>query len=149
MLNPVTYYRLARWLHLRGIPVLPRVIERLSVLVFHCYVPYTVEIGKGFAVGYWGLGIVIHPQVKMGRNVFVSHCVTIGGRGGGGRSGAPTIGNDVYIASGAKVLGDIAVGDGSVIGANAVVINSVPPRSIVAGVPARVIRQNIDFREYL
>ena len=146
MLNPVTYYRLARWLNLRGIPLLPRVIQRLSVLVFHCYIPYTVEIGEGFEVGYWGIGIVVHARVKMGRNVFVSHCVTIGGRSG--HADVPTIKDNVFIAPGAKVLGNIVVGEGSVIGANAVVIRDVPPRSIVAGVPAKVIRESIDVRVY-
>ena len=90
--------------------------------------------------------IVVHARVKMGRNVFLSHCVTIGGRSG--RPDVPTIKDNVYIAPGAKVLGNIVVGEGSVIGANAVVIRDVPPRSIVAGVPAKVIRQNIEVREY-
>ena len=71
MFNPVTYYRLARWLYLHRIPLLPRLVEILNVLVFHCYVPYTVEIGDGFEVGYWGIGVVIHPRVKIGKNVSV------------------------------------------------------------------------------
>jgi serine O-acetyltransferase len=146
MLNPVTYYRIARWLHVHGIPFLPRIIQRLSVLVFHCYIPYTVEIGSGFAVGYWGLGIVIHPRVKIGKNVFIAQCVTVGGRNQ--MPQVPIIEDNVFIAAGAKVLGDVVIGEGSVIGANAVVTRSVPPRSIAAGVPARVIRENIDVRLY-
>ncbi len=146
MLHPITYYRLARWFFLRRIPLLSRIIQRLNVLVFHCYIPYTVEIGEGFEVGYWGIGIVVHARVKIGRNVFVSHYVTIGGRTG--RANPPTIKDNVYIAAGAKVLGDIVIGEGSVIGANAVVLHDVPPRTIVAGVPAKVIREDIDVREY-
>ncbi len=146
MLNPLTYYRLARWCHAHRIPFLPRLIQRLSVLVFHCYIPYTVEIGDGFELGYWGLGVVIHPNVKIGRNVFVAQCVTIGGRSQA--PGVPTIEDNVFIAAGAKILGDIVVGEGSVVGANAVVIRSVPPRSIVGGVPARIIRQNINVEDY-
>jgi glycosyltransferase involved in cell wall biosynthesis/serine acetyltransferase len=146
MLNPVSYYRLARWLYLRRIPLLPRVIGRLSVLLFHCYIPCTVEIGEGFEVGYWGMGIVIHPQVKIGRNVFVAHGVTIGGRNES--PNVPRIEENVYIATGAKVLGDVTIGSGSIIGANAVVIRTVPPRSIAVGIPARISRENIDVREY-
>jgi glycosyltransferase involved in cell wall biosynthesis/serine acetyltransferase len=146
MLNPLIYYRLARWCHLHRISLLPRVIQRLSILVFHCYIPYTVEVGEGFELGYWGLGVVIHPNVKIGRNVFVAQCVTIGGRSQA--TGVPTIEDNVFIAAGAKILGDIVVGEGSVVGANAVVIRSVPPRSIVGGVPARIIRQNINVRDY-
>ena len=146
MFNPVSYYRLARWLHLRGIPLLPRIIEKLNFLVFHCYIPYQVEIGKGFEVGYWGVGVVIHPRVKMGRNVFVSNGVTIGGRNE--LPNVPRIEDDVFIATGAKILGDITIGEGSVIGANAVVIRSVPPRCIAVGVPARITRENINVRDH-
>ena len=146
MFNPVSYYRLARWLHLRGIPLLPRIIEKLNFLVFHCYIPYQAEIGKGFEVGYWGVGVVIHPRVKMGRNVFVSNGVTIGGRNE--LPNVPRIGDDVFISTGAKILGDITIGEGSVIGANAVVIRSVPPRSIAVGVPARISRENINVRDH-
>lgn len=146
MLNPVKHYRLARWLYLHRFPLLPKVIQRLSVLMFHCYIPYTVEIGDGFEVGYWGLGIVVHPRARIGSNVFIAQCVTIGGRSQG--EGVPRIGDEVYIGPGARILGDISIGRGSVIGANAVVTHSVSPRTIVAGVPARVIRENIDVYDY-
>ena len=146
MFNPVSYYRLARWLYLRGIPLLPRIIEKLNVLVFHCYIPHQAEIGEGFEVGYWGVGVVIHPRVKMGRNVFVANGVTIGGRNE--LPNVPRIEDDVYIATGAKVLGDVSIGHGSIIGANAVVIRSVPPRCIAVGVPARISREDINVRDY-
>jgi serine O-acetyltransferase len=67
---------------------------------------------------------------------------TIGGRSE--QHDVPIIGNDVYIATGAKVLGALTVGDGSVIGANAVVISSVPARAVAAGVPARIVKTDID-----
>jgi glycosyltransferase involved in cell wall biosynthesis/serine acetyltransferase len=146
MLNPLTYYRVARWLYVRGVPILPRIIDRLSVLVFHCYLPHTISIGKGFELGYWGIGVVVHPQVRMGRNVFIAQGVTVGGRSQ--CPGVPRIEDNVYIGAGAKVLGDVVVGEGSVVGANAVVIHSVPPRTIVAGVPARIVRRNIDVYDY-
>ena len=116
------------------------------MLLFHCYIPYSVEIGEGFAVGYWGMGIVIHPQVKIGRNVFIAHGVTIGGRNQS--PNVPKIEDNVYIATGAKVLGDITIGSGSIVGPNAVVIRDVPPRSIVVGVPARISREDINIRDY-
>jgi glycosyltransferase involved in cell wall biosynthesis/serine acetyltransferase len=146
MFNPVFYYRLARWLYLRGIPLVPRIIEKLSFLIFHCYIPYQAEIGEGFEVGYWGVGVVIHPRAKIGQNVFVSNGVTIGGRNE--LPNVPRIEDNVFIATGAKVLGDITIGQGSVIGANAVVIRSVPPRCIAVGVPARISRENINVREH-
>jgi serine O-acetyltransferase len=146
MLGPIQCYRAARWLYLHKVPLLPRVIDRLSVLIFCCYLPCTAEIGPGSAVGYWGMGIVLHERAHIGRNVFISHGVTVGGRSQ--RFKVPIIEDNVYIGAGAKVLGDIVLGEGCLIGANAVVIHSVPPRSIAAGVPARTIRQNINVQDY-
>ncbi|HMD98895.1 MAG TPA: glycosyltransferase [Terriglobia bacterium] len=146
MLNPVAHYRVARWLHRHHIPFLPYFVQRLSFLMLHCHLPYRVEAGEGFAVGHSGISTVIHRGTRIGRNVFVGHGVTIGGRNRSER--VPRIEDNVYIAPGAQVLGDIVVGEGSLIGANAVVLHSVPPRSIVAGVPARVIRENINIYDY-
>lgn len=146
MLNPVTHYRLARWLYCHHIPLLPRIVERLSVLLLHCHIPFTVEAGEGLTVGHWGIAVVIHPRARLGRNVFVGHCVTIGGRNR--QEGVPRIEDNVYIGPGAQILGDIVVGEGSVIGANAVVVHSVPPHSVVVGVPARVIRENISVYDH-
>jgi len=72
--------------------------------------------------------------------------VTIGGRLK--ISGVPVIGNDVYIATGAKILGPITIGNNSVVGANAVVIHNVPENTVVAGLPAKVIESNINPKEF-
>jgi serine O-acetyltransferase len=146
--SPVQTYRPARWLYLRHVPVVPRMLDRLGLIVFRCIIPHQAEIGPGFAVGYSGFGIVVHRGVRLGCDVFLAHDVTLGDRGAPGRDGVPTI-DDVYIAAGARVLGDVVVGTGSVVGANAVVARSAPPRCAAAGVPARVIRENIDVRDYL
>lgn len=146
MLDPVIWYRLARWLFVHRIPLLPRVIDRVVEFVFHCRLPHTVEIGEGFEVNHYGLGVFLHHRVQVGRNVFISHLVTVGGRSQA--RGVPRIQDNVYVGPGAKILGDIVVGEGAVIGANAVVIHSVPPHSIAAGVPARIVRENIDVYEY-
>ena len=145
MMSPVSHYRLARRLYLWGIPVLPRVIARVSQFFFHCYLPYTCDIGRGFEVGYHGIGVVVHDRARIGQNVFMGPGAIIGGRSQ--QSDVPVIGNGVYIAAGAKVLGAIQIGDGSVIGANAVVIKDVPARCAVAGVPSKVVRENIDCFE--
>jgi len=123
-----------------------RAITRFSELVFHCYLPFTAEIGEGFQVGYHGIGVVVHARARLGRNVFMGPGAIVGGRSQS--ANVPQIGDNVYIAAGAKVLGDLEVGDGCVIGANAVVIQSIPARSIVAGVPARIIRENVNIFDY-
>jgi serine O-acetyltransferase len=146
ILDPLFWYRVARRFRTWRIPFLPKFIDRLSVLVFRCYVPSTAEVGAGSRLGYWGIGIVIHERAKIGRNVFISHGVTVGGRSE--IYEVPVIEDNAYIGAGAKVLGNVVVGEGSVVGANAVVISSIPSRCIAAGVPARIIRLDIDVREY-
>jgi serine O-acetyltransferase len=146
LFDPRIYYRISRWLYLHKVPLLPRVIDRLNQAVFHCYIYHQSSVGKNLGLGHHGIGIVVHPRVTIGNNVFLSQCVVLGGRSESHE--VPVIEDNVYIASGAKVLGGVVVGEGSVIGANAVVIHSVAPRSIVAGVPARVIRENINVFDY-
>jgi L-malate glycosyltransferase len=141
LLDPVIYYRASRWLYVRRVPLLPRVIKVVQELLFHCEIPFTARIGAGFEVQHRGFGIVVHPRAEIGRNVTLSPCVTIGGRSGA--YDVPKIGDGVFVASGAKILGDITIGHGAVIGANAVVIRSVGERCVAAGVPARIIRRDI------
>jgi serine O-acetyltransferase len=96
-------------------------------------------------LAHGGNGVVIHPRARVGRNVIIHQQVTIGGSGKSG--GVPVIEDDVYLGAGCKVLGDVTVGHNSLVGANAVVTKSVPPRCIVAGVPARVIREDVDAHD--
>ena len=62
MLNPIQYYQLARWLYLRRVPILPRLVTRLCEFLFHCYPPYTAEISEGFEVGYHGIGVRVYAR---------------------------------------------------------------------------------------
>lgn len=105
-------------------------------------VPYKAQTGKGSRLGHRGVGVVVHPDAVIGENVLIGSGVTVGGRKTG--ETAPKIGNNVYIGNGAKILGSVIMGDNCVVGANAVVIKSVPARCVVAGVPARILRENID-----
>jgi serine O-acetyltransferase len=115
--------------------------------VFLCaLVPSEATIGPGTMLGYGGLGSVIHQRSVIGANVMVGSHVTIGGRSR--LHEVPVIEDDVFIGAGACILGPVHVGRGAVIGANAVVIEDVPPRTVVAGVPARIIRENVDSRDY-
>ncbi len=143
-MNAIVLYRLGNWLHVRRVPVLPRVVHRTIFLLFNCSIPPETEIGEGCWLGYGGMGVVIHPQAKIGRNVFFGPQVTVGGRSG--HVQPPVIGDDVYLSAGARVLGPIRVGRGAVIGANAVVIHDVPDHGVVAGVPARLLRIDPDAR---
>ena len=96
------------------------------------------NIGRGFYIGHWG-GIIINPKVKIGENCNISQGVTIGISNSGKNPGVPTIGCRVYIGPGAKLFGNIVIGDDVAIGANAVVNSDVPSGVSVAGIPARIL----------
>ncbi len=141
-IDAMTLYRLARKLHLRGIPVLPSVLRKTIQYLHGSYLPFEAELGEGTQLGYGGMGIVIHKDVRIGRYCLISHQVTIGGRSG--LRELPVIGDYVRIGAGAKILGNVRVGDFAVIGANAVVVKDVAPGAVMAGAPARELRRDPD-----
>jgi serine O-acetyltransferase len=135
----MTLYRWARGLHARGVPVLPAVLRKAIYHLHSSVVPVEAELGEGTMFGYGGLGVVLHKDAKVGRHCLLSQQVTLGGRSG--LPGAPVLGDYVRVGAGAKLLGAITIGDFAVIGANAVVLKDVPAGAVVAGVPAKVVRQ--------
>ena len=142
----MTHYRIGSWiLYKVRIPIVKhilwfthRTIELLFVRAFlGTLIPAQCQIGKELHLPHGGIGVMIHPNAKIGNNVTIFHQVTLGIKNQTGE--APTIGNDVFIGAGAKILGNIKIGDNSVIGANAVVTKDVPPNSTAFGVPAIAI----------
>ena len=96
------------------------------------------QIKPGFYIGHFS-GVIISPYVKIGKNFNISQGVTIGqGKGGG----FPTVGDNVFVGPGAKIFGDIHIGNNVAIGANAVVTKSVPDNAVVVGIPAKIISEN-------
>jgi serine O-acetyltransferase len=139
-------YRIARWLFTHNIPIIPRFLELLIYFFYNSVIPSKAEIGEKTYLSHGGLGVVIHPQVKIGKGVIINTGVTIGGKSLSA-AGFPIIGDDVYIGTGAKIIGNIKIENNCVIGANAVVIDSVPSGSVVGGVPARILKSGINARE--
>ncbi|NIT24471.1 MAG: serine O-acetyltransferase, partial [Candidatus Aminicenantes bacterium] len=97
------------------------------------------KIGPGFFIDH-GMGVVIGETSEIGEDVTLFQGVTLGGTGKEKGKRHPTLGNRVVVGAGAKVLGGISVGDNVKIGANSVVLRSVPPDSTVVGIPGRIIR---------
>jgi serine O-acetyltransferase len=145
MLDALTFQRTAHLLHIRRHKVAARVVTRLARHLFGTYLAPETEIGAGTELGYGGIGIVIHKDAKLGRDVLVSPGVVIGGRSG--LPGAPDIADRVKIGAGAKVLGPIKIGEGAFIGANAVVIHDVAAGDVVVGIPARPIERRLKVVE--
>ena len=139
MINAIFFYKISRWLYVHHIPFIPQLITLLIFLIYNSKVPYQAKIGKGTKLGYGGIGVVIHSKSIIGNNCLIGQQVTIGG-GNSHYEGVPTIGDNVYIAKGAIVMGGISIGNNVTIGANAVVNKPVPDNAIVAGVPAKILR---------
>jgi serine O-acetyltransferase len=139
-------YKIANWLYRIHVPILPNLIYYLQYVLYNSSLPPSVQIGKGTKFGYGGIAVVIHERTVIGNNCIIGQCVTIGGRSK--HYNVPKIGHNVHISAGARVLGPITLGDNSIIGANAVVIHDVPANSIAAGVPARIIKDNINPSDY-
>jgi serine O-acetyltransferase len=141
MLDALTFQRAAHLLHQRRHPLAARLVTRVARHLFGTYLAPETDIGAGTELGYGGIGVVIHPEARLGRDVLVSPGVIIGGRSG--LPGAPDIGDRVKIGAGAKLLGPIKIGQGAYIGANAVVIHDVAEGDVVVGIPARPIERRL------
>lgn len=140
-MSAIKIYRLANKLYRLHVPVLPHILYRIIYLINNCHIHYATKIGRGTVVGYGGIGVVIHKRAVIGEDCMISSNTTIGGRSG--LVDVPVIGDRVYIGTGARVLGNIKIGNDVLIGANAVVISDVPDNAVVAGIPAKVIRINV------
>lgn len=133
------HYRLAHKLYVSGHYFWARYISQRGVRKTGIEIHPGAQIGKGFFIDH-GNGVIIGETTIIGDNVTLYQGVTLGGTGKEHGKRHPTIGNNVLISTGAKVLGPFKVGDNSRIGANAVVLQEVPPDSTVVGIKARVVK---------
>lgn len=139
-MNAIRFYRIERWFYLHNLILFAKIIRGGIFFLFNSFIPYTCEIGNGTTFGYKGMGVVIHSRAVIGRDCTIAQQVTIGGRSG--IYEVPVIGDNVYLGAGCKVLGNVKIGNNSIVGANAVVLHDVPDNAVVAGIPARIIRIN-------
>jgi len=140
-LHAIWAHRVAHALYRRRLFGLARVVSMISRFFTGIEIHPAARIGKRLFIDH-GMGVVIGETCEIGDDVVLYQGVTLGGTGKEKGKRHPTIGNNVVIASGAKVLGSFKVGDHSRIGANAVVLQEVPPQSTVVGIPGRVVRIN-------
>jgi len=127
-------HRLAHWLWVRDARFAARLISQTARFLTGVEIHPGATIGRRFFIDH-GMGVVIGETAIIGDDVLMYHQVTLGGRTlGRGTKRHPTIGNRVLIGAGAKIIGDITVGDDSKIGANALVVHDVPAGSVVTGV---------------
>ncbi len=122
------------------IPVLPRLLSQIVKIFTGVEIHPAAQIGKGFFIDH-GMGVVIGETTEIGDDVTIFQGVTLGGTGKAVCKRHPTIGNNVTIGAGAKVLGGVKIGDHVKIGAGSVVVHDVPANCTVVGVPGRVVRR--------
>ena len=133
------YHRLAHWLYCHKWKFLARWVSQWSRFWTGIEIHPGAQIGRRFVIDH-GMGIVIGETAEVGDDVLIYHGVTLGGTGKDQGKRHPTLGNNVMVGSGARVLGPFKVGDNARIAAGAVVLREVPPGSTAVGVPARIVR---------
>ena len=140
-------HRLAHWCYRHDLKFLARAISQRSRRRTGIEIHPGATIGRRLVIDH-GMGIVIGETAEIGDDCLIYHGVTLGGTGKDVGKRHPTIGNNVLIGTGAKVLGPIRVGDNSRIAANSVVLKEIPEDSTAVGIPARVVRiagQKVNF----
>jgi serine O-acetyltransferase len=146
-MNLIYLHKITNFLYKAHIPLFPKLLYCLQFILFNSSVPPSCNIGKGTKFAYGGIGAVIHGRSKIGCNCTIGQGITIGGRSK--HYNVPTIGNNVYLGAGCRILGPISIGDNVIIGPNSVVIDNIPSNSIAVGIPAKVIKENIEPDEFV
>lgn len=137
-LHALLLHRLAHRLYKVRLLLLARIISQINRLFTGIEIHPGAKIGEGLVIDH-GMGVVIGETAEVGDNVTLYQGVTLGGTGKEQGKRHPTIGNNVVLSAGAKVLGSIKIGDNVKIGAGSVVLNNVPDNSTVVGVPGKVV----------
>lgn len=140
-IDAITLYRFGHEAYVNQDQLTAKKCEILNKLFNNCIIPSPCHISDGTRLAYGGLGVLIHKSTYIGRYCTIGTNVTL--------ASAPKLGDFIYVATGAKIIGQgITIGNFSIIGANAVVTHAVPPCSVVTGLPARVVKritpENVD-----
>ena len=146
-IHAIIYHRIAHWLFRHHLRFLARAVSQFSRSRTGIEIHPGAVIGRRFVIDH-GMGIVIGETAEIGDDVLMYQGATLGGTGKEQGKRHPTIGNNVMIGSGAKVLGPVKVGDNARIAANAVVLKEIPPDCTAVGIPAQVVRvagAKVDF----
>jgi len=140
--HAVISYRIAHLFYKKRLFFIARFISQFARFLTGIEIHPGATIGKGFFVDH-GMGVVVGETAEVGDNVTLYHGVTLGGTGKDKGKRHPTIGNNVIIGTGAKVLGPILIGDNCRIGANSVVLKNTPSNSTVVGIPGQIVTKDM------
>ena len=141
-LHALINHRIAHKLQYWKIPFIPRIISNVSRFFTGIEIHPAATIGRRFFIDH-GMGVVIGATTIIGDDVLLYQGVTLGGTGNEHGKRHPTLGNNIVVGAGAKILGNIEIGSNSRIGAGSVVVDSVPENSTVIGIPGKIVKQKI------
>ncbi|WP_019506680.1 serine O-acetyltransferase [Pleurocapsa sp. PCC 7319] len=136
----IVSYRFAHWLHKLNLPFFPRFLSHLTRLLTGIEIHPGATIGNRVFIDH-GMGVVIGETAVIGNNCLLYQGVTLGGTGKDNGKRHPTLGCNVTVGAGAKILGNINIGSNARVGAGAVVVKDVPANSTVVGIPGRIVSQ--------
>jgi serine O-acetyltransferase len=139
-LHAIWAYRFAHKLHGMGLTFLARAVSQTARWTTGVEIHPAAQIGRRFFIDH-GMGVIIGETAIIGDDVLLYQGVTLGGTGNESGKRHPTLGDKVVVGAGAKVLGNITIGSNTRIGANSVVLHSVPAHSTVVGIPGKVVRR--------
>lgn len=141
-MNVVTMARISHSCYEKlGVRGLAQLFKNLNRVIYACDIAYQVELDKSVILPHQGLGVVMHPGTKIGKNCTIFQNTTFGAKHNGEDPGTPIVGDNVMIGCGAVLLGSIHIGNNVVIAANAVVLSDVPDNCTAAGAPAKIIKR--------
>ena len=141
--NATIHYRVAHWFYKHGFKFIARVISQWARFLTGIEIHPGATIGKRFFIDH-GMGVVVGETTVIGDDCILYQGVTLGGVGTGEHKVKrhPTLCNNVMISAGAKIIGDVTIGDNSIVGASSVVLKDVPPNCTVVGVPGKIVKEN-------
>ncbi len=137
------FHRIAHWLYTKGLRFIPRFISAIGLFLTTIDIHPAATLGRRVFIDH-GVGVVIGETTIIGDDVLIYQQVTLGGVSTSKGKRHPTLENGVVIGAGAKILGNIIIGENSKVGANSVVVKDVPPDSTAIGIPARVLKRGFD-----
>lgn len=136
-MDAMSIYKIANSFERMHLRFFAKMFVYLNYFLHNSYIPSSCRIGETSKFAYGGIGLVIHDDVTIGEGCIIGQGITIGGRNE--VKEVPVIEDNVYIGAGSRIVGNVKIGHDSIIGTNAVVLNDIPPYSVAAGVPAKII----------
>lgn len=144
-LHAVLVHKITHYLYIHRRYLIARILSQIMRGLTGIEIHPGAKIGKNLFIDH-GMGVVIGETAEIGDNVTIYHGVTLGGISNDAVKRHPTVGNNVIIGAGAKLLGPIVIGDNSKIGANSVVLDNVPDNSTVVGIPGKVVNTKVESK---